>query len=361
METSQYSFEQLRIARLLLRWIVLVLPVAVAVGVMVAFFLWLLGLATNLRHAQMWLIYLLPLGGVGIVWLYRRFGKNSEAGNNLIMDEIHTPGGGIPFRMAPLVLLTTVLTHLFGGSAGREGTAVQMGGSTAEYFAQKLGLGKEDKRILLMAGMAAGFGAVFGTPVTGAIFALEVLAVGRIKYDALLPCLFASLIADITCNSLAVHHTHYAIGYSAREAMEHFGGIDFDLILLLKVLLASACFGLASFFFAELSHGLKALSQAFLKPWWLPPVLAAVLVLGISYCLGTWDYLGLGVYSSQEGGVSIVNAFEAGGATSFSWFWKLLLTAITLSFGFKGGGGDPSVLYWCHLGQCACGVDGGAD
>lgn len=175
--------------------------------------------------------------------------KNSEAGNNLIMDEIHTPGGGIPFRMAPLVLLTTVLTHLFGGSAGREGTAVQMGGSTAEYFAQKLGLGKEDKRILLMAGMAAGFGAVFGTPVTGAIFALEVLAVGRIKYDALLPCLFASLIADITCNSLAVHHTHYAIGYSAREAMEHFGGIDFDLILLLKVLLASACFGLASFFF----------------------------------------------------------------------------------------------------------------
>lgn len=249
METSQYSFEQLRIARLLLRWIVLVLPVAVAVGVMVAFFLWLLGLATNLRHAQMWLIYLLPLGGVGIVWLYRRFGKNSEAGNNLIMDEIHTPGGGIPFRMAPLVLLTTVLTHLFGGSAGREGTAVQMGGSTAEYFAQKLGLGKEDKRILLMAGMAAGFGAVFGTPVTGAIFALEVLAVGRIKYDALLPCLFASLIADITCNSLAVHHTHYAIGYSAREAMEHFGGIDFDLILLLKVLLASACFGLASFFF----------------------------------------------------------------------------------------------------------------
>lgn len=351
MKPTQISFEQVRIARQLLRWVLLVLPVAVAVGVLVALFMWLLSWATGARQANLWLVYCMPFAGVGIVWLYRCFGKNAEAGNNLIMDEIHEPGGGIPLRMAPLVLLTTVVTHLFGGSAGREGTAVQMGGSVAAYCAKKLGLEHADRRILLMSGMAAGFGAVFGTPVTGAIFALEVLAVGRIKYDALLPCLFASLIADITCNSLAVHHTHYAIGYSAREAVEQFGAIAFDLVLLVQVLLASACFGLASFFFAELSHGIKVLAQATLKRWWLPPVVGAVLVLGISHALGTFDYLGLGVYAAEPGGVSIVNAFEAGGADSFSWFWKLLLTAITLSLGFKGGEVTPLFFIGATLGN----------
>ena len=190
--STKYRFEQLRIARQLIRWSLLVLPVSMTVGALVALFLWLLESATQIRQANLWLLGLLPLAGIGIYWMYSRYGKNTEAGNNLIMDEIHEPGGGIPFRMAPLVMVTTIITHLFGGSAGREGTAVQMGGSVADYFAKKFGLRHEDKRILLMAGMAAGFGAVFGTPVTGAIFALEVLAVGRIKYGALMPCLIAS-------------------------------------------------------------------------------------------------------------------------------------------------------------------------
>jgi H+/Cl- antiporter ClcA len=351
MKTPKCAFEQLRIARHLIRWSLLVLPVSVAVGAMVALFLWLLESATQIRQANIWLIGLLPLAGVSIYWLYRRYGKNTEAGNNLIMDEIHEPGGGIPFRMAPLVLVTTVITHLFGGSAGREGTAVQMGGSVADYFAKKFGLKHEDKRILLMAGMAAGFGAVFGTPVTGAIFALEVLAVGRIKYDALMPCLIASLVADITCTSFPIHHTHYSIGYSAKEAMGAVSFISFDVVLLLKVLLAGACFGLASYAFAELSHRIKAKSQQLFGRKWLIPVVGAVLVLGISYLLGTTDYLGLGVTSPNADGVSIVSAFSAGGADSFSWFWKLLLTAITLSMGFKGGEVTPLFFIGATLGN----------
>jgi len=349
--STKYRFEQLRIARQLIRWSLLVLPVSMTVGALVALFLWLLESATQIRQANLWLLGLLPLAGIGIYWMYSRYGKNTEAGNNLIMDEIHEPGGGIPFRMAPLVMVTTIITHLFGGSAGREGTAVQMGGSVADYFAKKFGLRHEDKRILLMAGMAAGFGAVFGTPVTGAIFALEVLAVGRIKYGALMPCLIASLVADITCTSFPIHHTHYSIGYSAKEAMGAMSFISFDVLLLLKVLIAGACFGLASYGFAALSHRLKAKSQQLIGRKWLIPAVGAALVLGISYCLGTTDYLGLGVSSPNADGVSIVSAFSAGGADSFSWFWKLLLTAITLSFGFKGGEVTPLFFIGATLGN----------
>ena len=348
MANAGHSFEPFRIARHVAWWSLLVVPVAVSVGAMVALFLWLLEQATQARQAHMWLIWLLPLAGVGIYALYRYWGKNSEAGNNLIMDEIHAPGGGIPFRMAPLVLLTTVVTHLFGGSAGREGTAVQMGGSIAEYLGQRFGLSREDRRILLMSGMAAGFGAVFGTPVTGAIFALEVLAIGRIKYDALLPCLFASLLADVTCHAFPIHHTQYHIAYSAQAAIGYF---SLDLVLLLKVVLAGACFGLASYAFAELSHWLKSTSQALVARKWLIPVIGGILVLGISVLIGSYDYLGLGVRSPDPEGVSIVSAFTAGGAEPFSWFWKLLLTAITLSLGFKGGEVTPLFFIGATLGN----------
>lgn len=159
----------------------------------------------------MWIIFLLPVAGVGIYLLYRFFGKDAEAGNNLIMDEIHEPGGGVPIQMTPLVLVSTVVTHLFGGSAGREGTAVQMGGSIAALFSKWYQLAKEERSVLLLCGMAAGFGAVFGTPVTGAIFAMEVLFIGRIKYNALIPCLISSLLAHVVCSAYGIHHTLYSI------------------------------------------------------------------------------------------------------------------------------------------------------
>jgi H+/Cl- antiporter ClcA len=355
MSRAGNTFEPFRIARHVVWWSLLVVPVALAVGSMVALFLWLLEQATQIRYAQMWLIWLLPIAGIAIYALYHYWGKNSEAGNNLIMDEIHEPGGGIPFRMAPLVLITTVVTHLFGGSAGREGTAVQIGGSIAEYLGKKFGLTWADQRIILMSGMAAGFGAVFGTPVTGAIFALEVLAIGRIKYDALLPCLVASLLADVTCNAFPIHHTGYTIGYSAKDAVGYF---SLDLVLLLKVLLAGACFGLASYVFAELSHWLKATSQSLVARKWLIPVIGGVLVLGISVMIGSYDYLGLGVSSPDPDGVSLVSAFSVGGADPFSWFWKLVLTAITLSLGFKGGEVTPLFFIGATLGNTIAMISG---
>src|SRR4051812_12251169 len=170
--------EHLQLSRHFVKWIFLAAPVGAIVGCAVALFLWSLDRATLTRFAHPWLLYLLPVAGIAIGAMYHFFGKSVEAGNNLIVDQIHEPGGGVPARMAPLVLIGTVITHLFGGSAGREGTAVQMGGAIASEFSRFYKLDRKDIRLLLMSGVAAGFGAVFGTPITGAIFAMEVLAIG---------------------------------------------------------------------------------------------------------------------------------------------------------------------------------------
>lgn len=342
--------EHLFILSYLFKWTCLALPVSITVGSLVALFLWLLEKAIHLRFANPWVLFLLPLAGMLIYFLYKVSGKNAEGGNNLIMDEVHEPGGGVPFRMAPLVLLTTVITHLFGGSAGREGTAVQIGGSLAQFFAKRLKLSPEDVKTLLMTGIAAGFGAVFGTPITGAIFALEVLALGRIKHDALMPCFIASVLADAVCSAWGIHHTHYRINF--RESGEVFMTyFRFDFMLLIKAIVAGMAFGLAGYLFAEISHTIKNYSNRWIKTKWLIPAVGGLVVIAFTYLLGTQDYLSLGVTNPDPQAVSIMSCFQEGGATSFSWLWKLLFTAITLGTGFKGGEVTPLFFIGAALGN----------
>lgn len=345
----QKFFEQLSVTKHLLYWTVLAIPVSLVAGSLVALFLWLLDVVTHFRWEHTWLLYLLPLSGIVIHFLYKLWGKNAEAGNNLIMDEIHQPGGGVPARMAPLVLITTLITHLFGGSAGREGTAVQIGGSMASLLGKWFRLSKEDTRIILMMGIAAGFGAVFGTPLTGAIFALEVLAIGRIKYNALVPCLIASVFADIVCGAWGLHHTKYHIRLIT----------TFDFLLLGKIILGGVAFGLAGYLFALSSHGIKSLSNRLIPTHkWLIPVIGGCIVILLTFIAGTEDYLGLGVTSSSPDGISIVNAFRENGVTSWSWLWKLVFTAVTLGMGFKGGEVTPLFFIGATLGNTIAMVTG---
>ncbi len=344
--------EHVALGQYFLKWLLIGVPVGAAIGSTVAGFLWLLDKATQMRWSTdttfglPWALFLLPFAGIGLGWIYHLFGKSVEGGNNLIMEQIHEPGGGVPSRMAPLVLIGTIITHLFGGSAGREGTAVQMGGSIASTLGRWFRLSQIDTRTLLMTGVAAGFGAVFGTPLTGAIFAVEVLAIGLVDFQSMVPCLIASIVGDWTTSAWGIHHTHYHIG----EVLQY--GSQMSWVLLGKVAIASVAFGLASVIFAELAHGLHRVFK-WAVPWSaFRPALGGVLVIALAYLIGP-DYLGLGVtadphYPNQ---ISILSSFHEGGATYWSWWWKILFTAVTLSSGFKGGEVTPLFFIGAALGN----------
>ncbi|MES2474397.1 MAG: voltage-gated chloride channel family protein [Verrucomicrobiota bacterium] len=327
--------------RSILGWTVVLLAMALAVGSASAFFLWALDAVTRVRFAHSWLLFLLPVAGLAVGLIYQHFGKSSVAGNNLLIDEIHQPGGGVPLRMAPLVLFGTLATHLFGGSAGREGTAVQMGGSIAAGFARALRLDAGKVRVLLMAGIAAGFGSIFGTPVAGAVFALEVLIVGRVQYDALVPCLFASMVADWSCRAWGVGHTHYQV--AATDAMV-------DPLLMLQVIAAAAAFGLAGSLFASLSHRLAAIFKSRIARAELRPVVGGLLVIGLFFLAGS-DYLGLGVLSDKPGAITLPAMFTSLDIPASAWVWKLVFTIVTLAAGFKGGEVTPLFFIGAALGN----------
>lgn len=344
--------EHLHLGRYFIKWIAIATPVGAIIGSAVALFLWSLDWATNTRFEHPWLLFLLPLAGAGIGFVYWSIGQSVESGNNLIVDQIHEPGGGVPARMAPLVLVATVVTHLFGGSAGREGTAVQMGGSIASTVARSLGLKSIDVRTLLTVGIAAGFGAVFGTPLTGAIFAIEVLAMGRMSYEALVPCLIGSVVGDWTTTAWGISHTRYTV-----MDFVNFASVDLyphlSWMLLAKVAMAGVAFGVASVIFAELAHSLSRVFKQWITWPVLRPVVGGCIVILLTYLVGTRDYLGLGVRADPHSptGISILSCFHAGGATPWSWWWKILFTAVTISSGFKGGEVTPLFFVGAALGN----------
>ncbi len=342
----QLIAERGRHAVVILRWIAILAPMAATVGAACALFLSALDQATALRFEYPWLLFLLPVAGFLIGLAYWWKGGPAESGNNLIVEQIHAPGGGVPLRMAPLILAATVLTHLFGGSAGREGTAVQMGGSLAGVFGKIFRLDADGMRVVLMAGIAAGFGAVFGTPIAGAVFAMEVLTVGRVQYMALVPCLGAALLADWTCQSLGVHHLVYHIASPANAGHS----LLVDSLLLLKVAVAAVAFGLAGLVFAETNHSLNGWVKKTIGFAPLRPFVGGLILIGLVYMCGTRDYLGLGVWSPNPADVTIPTLF---GPVIHPWSWalKLVFTVVTLGFGFKGGEVTPLFFIGAALGN----------
>ncbi|KZD22820.1 chloride channel protein [Tardiphaga robiniae] len=349
MMSAAAGFLRLEQIRSLFKWVGIVVPMAAVVGSLCALFLWGLDRATQARFNYPWLIYGMPVAGFLMVLAYQHFGRSAEGGNNLIVEQIHEPGGGVPLRMAPFILVTTILTHLVGGSAGREGTAVQLGGSIASAFAKAFKLSPADIRILLMAGIAAGFGAVFGTPIAGAIFALEVLTIGRMQYEALLPCLMAAIAGDWSCHAWGIEHTHYSIGYLANAGETT--GFHLDALLLLKVGIAGAAFGLAARFFSEFSHLVTGAFKMVCPYAPLRPVIASAILIGLVYALGTREYLGLGVWSANPADATIAGFFHPGHVDQWSWLWKTIFTVVTLSSGFKGGEVTPLFFIGAALGN----------
>lgn len=351
-----YFSEQLTVFRWLVRWLILTVPMAIVVGSMVAFFLWALQKTIHFRFEQPWLLFLLPLAGVAIQLIYQWIGQSAEKGNSLILDQIQQDGGPVPKRMAPLILLTTLMTHLFGGSAGREGTAVQMGGSIASMFNSVFKLMSEERKLMLSAGLAAGFAAVFGTPFTGAIFALEVLTKGKVQYKAFLPGLMAALLADATVKAWQVHHQHYRIDELPLQADYFSRTLHFDLLLALKIIPAAAAFGLASYLFTRMINEIKTLSNCIFKLKWMIPFVGGLIIIGLTQLLGKPDYLSLGVDPEYPAAVTLQSAFHLGGADHWSWLWKTIYTSVTVGTGFKGGEVTPLFYIGATLGNTLSGL-----
>lgn len=307
----------------LLKWLLLSFTIAVFIGSASALFLKSLFWATNLRENHVWLIGLLPIAGLLVGIVYYKLGQNVEAGNNLIIDTINEPKDTMPLKMGILVYLGTIVTHLFGGSAGREGTALQMAGSIADQFTKPFKLSQSDRSILIIAAVAGGFGSVFGTPLAGSLFAVEFYAIGRLKYNALLPAFLTAIFADLVAKHWNVPHTHYNIDFVPEISFINIGW----------AILAGILFGICAATFSKSMHLITRLFKTKISYAPLRPLIGGIIVSLVVLFMGTTKYIGLGIDS-------IVSAFDAP-SSSYEFAIKLILTVITLSAGFKGGEVTP--------------------
>ncbi|NFI57986.1 voltage-gated chloride channel protein [Clostridium botulinum] len=306
-----------------LKWIFIGTIIGCLTGVAGALFLNSLELATTLRNNNSWLLFLLPIGGAFVSFLYSKYGKSSSKGNNLIIDKINTNNGNIPIRMASLVFLGTFVTHLFGGSAGREGTGVQIGSSISEGVGRLLKLDKVDTKIILMCGISSGFSSVFGTPLAGTIFGLEVATLGTMSYQALIPCFTSAFIGNIVTTAFGVHHSHYNV--LQVPTITYF--------IVLKIIIAAILFGLVSKLFSELTHKLKDIFSSRFENAAIKSMVGGFIIIILTYLIGTRDYLGLSL--------PLINNSFTEQVSPFAFFNKLIFTSFTLGTGFQGGEVTP--------------------
>jgi H+/Cl- antiporter ClcA len=317
----------------LIKWILLTGIIGFLVGSASAFFLVSLDWATNWRENHTWIIAFLPLSGLLIGLMYHYFGNSVVKGNNLLIEEFHNPKQIIPLKMAPLVLAGTIITHFFGGSAGREGTAVQMGGAIADQFTHLFRLSKEDRKIILTVGISAGFASIFGTPLAGAVFALEVMILGSIRYEAIVPSFLAAVIADYFCHFWNISHTKYTISTVSQMNPQN----------LLWAVFAGIIFGLVSNLFSKSIHFWTRLFHAKINYPPLRPLIGGIVIAVAVWAVGSTKYIGLGI-------PSIVESFSIQ-MPQYDFIAKILFTSFTIGAGFKGGEVTPLFFIGATLGN----------
>ncbi len=317
-----------------IKWCVLAIITGGIVGILSSIFGHALSASTSYRKEYPWLLFCLPLAGVMIVFLYKKFGKD-DGGTNQVFSTVRNRDE-VPVSAAPLIFISTVLTHLTGGSAGREGAAIQLGGSIANQLGRWIKLDEEDTHVIVMCGMSAAFAALFGTPMAAAIFSLEVISVGIMYYTALMPCLIASLMAAGVAHAMGIHAEHFFEGFVPEVTV--ISGMKMGIVILV-------C-SIASILFCMI---LKMVGKAYgkMKNKYVRIIVASGIIIILNLLLHTTDYMGAGTEL-------IVQAVQFGKVEPLAFFWKLLLTALTMKAGFKGGEIVPSFCIGATLG-CAMG------
>lgn len=317
----------------LVKWLSISVTIGSLTGTSSAALLAALDWATGWREAHSWILLLLPIGGLLSGLIYYYLGKSVEAGNNLLLEEIHNPNQVIPWQMAPLVFVGTTIAHLFGASVGREGTAVQMGVAIVDRLTPLLRLNDPDRRIVLMAGISGSFAAVFGTPLAGMVFGLEVLTVGRFRHDGIFPCLIAAIVGDRITLAWGLDHQVYRVPIVP----------PLTIWGLLTAIGAGITFGLTARLFATLSHQISDYFKAKISYPPLRPLIGGILVAISIQLVGTTKYIGLGI-------PTIASAFQTQVAP-WDFLAKIAFTTLSLGSGFKGGEVTPLFYIGATLGN----------
>ena len=295
--------------------------------------------ATGVREAHPWVLYLLPVGGLVIVCLYR-ITKMEGKGTNAVIESVHF-GREVPIWLVPLIFIGTVITHLCGGSAGREGAALQIGGGIGYGTGRLLHLGEKDLPLATLCGMSGVFAALFGTPLTATVFALEVISVGVLYYAGLIPCITASMMGYLVSSLMGIAPTRFTVTTPALNGWT----------MLLVVILALLC-ALVSILFCRGLHLAEHLAEKYFKNAYVRILAGAAVIVAITLLLGTTDYNGAGMH--------IIEQAVSGQASPRAWLWKLLLTVVTIACGFKGGEVVPSFFIGATFG-CVVGAFLGLD
>lgn len=305
------------------KWLIFAAICGVVCGGVATAFYYAFSVVTNLRHAHPALIFLLPLGGVVIVQLYRVCGMAGDRGTNFVLVAVRE-NKPLRLRTAPLVFLSTIITHLVGGSSGREGAILQIGGSISSKIGQWMRLDDKDSRIITMCGMAAAFSALFGTPLTAAMFAMEVTSVGVLYYAAMVPCVLSSIVGLWVAQRFDVPPTAFTLE----------GIPNLSILTLLQVIGMGILFALLSIFFCRMMHAAPHLYEKYLPNPNARAAVGGALVIGLTFLVWIWNP---GSYDYNGAGEAVIHAAVGGNARPEAFFFKMLFTTITLGAGFKGG------------------------
>lgn len=316
------------------KWIIIAAVVGAFVGIVGVFFHICVEKATEIRVEMPWLIWLLPIGGTAIVFLYKKTGMEKDRGTNLILDAVRS-NEPLNIKTAPLIFVSTVITHLFGGSSGREGAALQIGGSIASYVGTHIKLDEKDQRIITMCGMAAGFSALFGTPVAAVVFAMEVVSVGVMYYSAIVPCIIASAVGAYIASLFDIAPTSFSV----------IGSIPtIELLTIFKVIvLAVLCAAVSMLFCLTLKKTHKLYDKIPNKT--VAAIVGGLAVAILTFIIGTTDYNGAGM--------DVIGRAVAGEAEYEAFILKIIFTALTLGAGFKGGEIVPTLFVGATFGNVA--------